>query len=495
MRNQSDLDIIDQYVSGLSNKDLNALAARSPASQDSVPDDVMARSQSSGIPLESIFPSKGPPAQVQSEPEITISANTPDPLEFPEGYKQRVKATSIIPWNLNPAIKGRMRDSEDLGANVRDLSGSVAKSQSNLRSILDEMRKSSTDDAYKPNEELEAMSAEAKDRLSKVPSIPDRDLLSEVILSFGPALLGGLSGESGRAAAKPAGQGARTQYEGYRKEIVDSIKEQQKALNASIKEIQALKIKDREAFDKGKGRELDRYKALLTGEQYLNTANTADLRSQLQMLNQANKEIADLTKSGAFKMADLEKPPEFRPLVVKPGKPADKYTLEEKKTIENLSTKNANKVSIKNQIDAVMSKWDSLSNDQKLASGRQLLKTLNSTEGADAIGAEEANRLGSKLEFAMGNLTNSNPVQFGRDLDGFAEQARNTSKAIGTAIESNRGIMKSIDAGRGIPSQSTPGKTAPTKKADKVVQDFANANKLSYDQALSILKKRGYSEK
>lgn len=125
------------------------------------------------------------------------------------------------------------------------------------------------------------------------------------------------------------------------------------------------------------------------------------------------------------------------------AKSGESLPLDSKKMVEGLSTKNANKIAIKNQIDAVLSSWDSLSDDQKVTSGRQLLKTLNSTEGADAIGAEEANRLGAKLEFALGNLTpwNSNPIQFGRDLSGFKEQASNVSKSIGTAIKSNQDII------------------------------------------------------
>lgn len=119
----------------------------------------------------------------------------------------------------------------------------------------------------------------------------------------------------------------------------------------------------------------------------------------------------------------------------------DNMPIDQKKTVETLSTKNANKEAIKNQIDAVMSNWDSLSEDQKVSQGRQLLKTLNSTEGADAIGAEEANRLGAKLEFALGNFTNSNPTQFGRDLEGFKTQAKLTSKAIGDAVNANQAII------------------------------------------------------
>lgn len=132
----------------------------------------------------------------------------------------------------------------------------------------------------------------------------------------------------------------------------------------------------------------------------------------------------------------------------------DYLPLDQKKIVEGLATKNASKESIKNQIDAVMSGWDNLSEDQKVAQGRQLLKTLNSTEGADAIGAEEANRLGAKLEFALGNVFNSNPMQFGRDLEGFKEQANLTSKSIGSAIESNKQTIGKAMGRQTLPSIS-----------------------------------------
>jgi len=114
---------------------------------------------------------------------------------------------------------------------------------------------------------------------------------------------------------------------------------------------------------------------------------------------------------------------------------------DKKKTIETLSVKNANKSSIVNQIDSFSKTWDALPDDQKVAQGRQLLKTLNSSEGADAIGTEEANRLGAKLEFALGNLTNSNPIQFGRDLDGFKKQMDDTSSSLKGGIKLNQQIV------------------------------------------------------
>lgn len=125
----------------------------------------------------------------------------------------------------------------------------------------------------------------------------------------------------------------------------------------------------------------------------------------------------------------------------------------DQEVVKDLARGNASKLTIKNSIDSVMGGWDKLSDDQKVAQGRQLLKTLNSTQGADAIGAEEAKRLGSKLEFALGNMFNSNPIQFGRDLPGFKEQALATSKNIGSTIDANQQQMRQIAgpaAGRGL---------------------------------------------
>lgn len=177
---------------------------------------------------------------------------------------------------------------------------------------------------------------------------------------------------------------------------------------------------------------------LLAGQQYqtLNQDILNQQAAEAKRQQDAQKFAGDQRLQNA-QIGKLEA--ERRELLRKPtDRTGANLPLDQKKVVETLATKNANKIAIKNQIDAVMSNWDDLSDDQKVASGRQLLKTLNSTEGADAIGSEEANRLGSKLEFAMGNFTNSNPTQFGRDLSGFAEQARNTAKSIGSAVDKNQ---------------------------------------------------------
>lgn len=117
---------------------------------------------------------------------------------------------------------------------------------------------------------------------------------------------------------------------------------------------------------------------------------------------------------------------------------AEMLPMEDAELVKDLAKKNASKIAISNQIDAVIKNWDSLPDDQKVAQGRQLIKVLNSTEGADAVGTEEAKRLGGKLEFALGNLFNDNPMQFGRDLEGFKEQALGTVAGIRSAIRENQ---------------------------------------------------------
>lgn len=136
----------------------------------------------------------------------------------------------------------------------------------------------------------------------------------------------------------------------------------------------------------------------------------------------------------------------------------EKLAPEIQASANTLATKNANKIAIKNQIDSFMGSWDKLSEDQKIVQGRQLLKTLNSTEGADAIGTEEAKRLGGLLEYQMFNITQPGPM-FGRDLEEFKTQAMDTSASIGKAIETNRNAIEQMTGrkqsyqGRELPQQ------------------------------------------
>lgn len=138
----------------------------------------------------------------------------------------------------------------------------------------------------------------------------------------------------------------------------------------------------------------------------------------------------------------------------------EKMSPDDRTFVTTLSTKNANKESIANSIDAVLSNWDNLSEDEQLTQGRQLIKVLNSSEGQDAVGAEEAKRLGSKLQFAVGNFLNDNPIQWGRDLPGFKADAQNTVKALRSGAAANQ---KLINQRKGIIPKD------PTQPEEKII--------------------------
>lgn len=153
--------------------------------------------------------------------------------------------------------------------------------------------------------------------------------------------------------------------------------------------------------------------------------------------------------------------------------------LDAKKTVETLSVKNANKISIKNQIDAVIAKWPTLTDSQRLQQGNELIKTLNSKENSDAVGVEEVNRLAAKLQFAKGNLFNDKPMQFGRDLEGFFDDVQVTASTIGTAVESNQKVI-----------DKTMGRKSAAPKFEPDVEAYAKKYNISNEQAAAIKAQR-----
>lgn len=151
------------------------------------------------------------------------------------------------------------------------------------------------------------------------------------------------------------------------------------------------------------------------------------------------------------------------------NKDIQKLPEEDQIVVKDLARKNTDKIAIKSQIDAVLNKLPNLSEDQQLQQGRQLIKVLNSTQGADAVGAEEAKRLAGKLDFAMGNVFNNNPIQFGRDLKGFFQDAKITSDSLGESVKQNNNIIKNAYSRVGL--QKDPSAILEQGKTKKTVVD------------------------
>jgi hypothetical protein len=111
--------------------------------------------------------------------------------------------------------------------------------------------------------------------------------------------------------------------------------------------------------------------------------------------------------------------------------------------VSAISGKNGTKVAIANQIDSYLTQFKSAkTEDDKVRIGRQMLKVLNSPEGADAIGAEESKRLGDALEYNIADVGAGLGIKtgkfHGRDLAGFETQAQATLDAIRGSVNANR---------------------------------------------------------
>lgn len=107
---------------------------------------------------------------------------------------------------------------------------------------------------------------------------------------------------------------------------------------------------------------------------------------------------------------------------------------------------NASILTVKNAIDAAIKQLDdpNISVDAKYKVGENMLKLLNSSVGKDAVGKDEAERLGSNLQYAFGNFTGVGGLRVGRDLDAFITQVKNKSNELADSYELNKQSADSI---------------------------------------------------
>lgn len=146
--------------------------------------------------------------------------------------------------------------------------------------------------------------------------------------------------------------------------------------------------------------------------------------------------------------------------------------MENQEQVKTIAGKTANAKSIKNAIDSALVSLEDpkLSEEQKLTAGRALIKTLNSTQGADAVGAEEAKRLAGFLEYRMGNFFEPGPF-IGRDLGKFNEQVKIQRDTLGGLIKANDASTDQLYGRAPVTGQKTVAKTqySPSRNQTRIV--------------------------
>lgn len=154
------------------------------------------------------------------------------------------------------------------------------------------------------------------------------------------------------------------------------------------------------------------------------------------------------------------------------------------KQMEKLGVGNAGLYNVKSAMDEALKILEdpATGEDQKIKTGQSLFKLLNSAEGSDAVGAEEAKRIGSYLEYNIGNFTQ--PGAFiGRDVKGFTDQIKNYSKLLGSRISKNEQGIETLKGGGSLSSISQP-VTTNQSSTQRINPEHINAVKSMSDADL-----------
>lgn len=131
----------------------------------------------------------------------------------------------------------------------------------------------------------------------------------------------------------------------------------------------------------------------------------------------------------------------------------NKLPHEQQKMVDTLADTAAKRVSTSNILEERLKKYRAAiaanNTDEAVKEGQQMLKLLNSPDNPDAVGAEEAKRLGSFLEKKVFNLMQPGSM-FGRDLDQFDTQVANSVNLIRDSAKTNLSQVDDIKSGKGF---------------------------------------------
>jgi hypothetical protein len=170
------------------------------------------------------------------------------------------------------------------------------------------------------------------------------------------------------------------------------------------------------------------------------------LQRQSQAFN-ANQAAADRN----FRLAEREKDRELQESLMalrSASNPKDRAynSLPEpqKIAVKELSTDASKKQGIANQIDGYLKQWNEAKTDTgRTQIGQQMIKLLNSAQGQDAVGAEEARRLANELEPYTLKSPSGLP-RLGQDLKAFKTRAEAVREALKNTVKTNQEQVQQI---------------------------------------------------
>lgn len=411
------------------------------------------------------------------QPQTSIAAEVPMPIEYPTGYKVQVPQSEIIRQNVNEALQRQIQERDALASNVK---GAYSERESNKKSMMDalERMRSLSDETYQ-SPEIDAQIKTLSEK-SSMPDLPERSALADIISLFGAPVLGAMTGEAGALAQVPAGRAARDIYEGAHKQEIERVKLLKENTEKKVKALIDMKKASQDSFDKSQARQLEKVKAELGATKELTSMSADDLKNQEEKLFRLNdaitKEIGgrstDIAKMDRSKWESEQKTKRAPRLQKPPDLPLDK-----KKMVEKYATDVARITGINSQVSELKRQIGdkSLPETDRVASANEQLKLLNSTLGADAVGAEEVGRMAAYLEFKPNYVKR----KLGPDLEGFYRQLDRVNQRLSGTISAQQ---REIDKIYGRPVKSPPMVSSEKKslQGPSIVEKIINGQKKKF---------------
>lgn len=295
----------------------------------------------------------------------------------------------------------------------------------------------------------------------------EENMAAELIKMFGAPLLGAATGESGQIAQLQAQKNIQLQAE--KQKELEIKRQQSQALSKSrlaneisqrMVGLRQLKEGEYGIYEKENKFKQDQLNKLADRLQHMSDKDFEGLKNVQSDLQKLGADLSKGVTTGSEKMAGLEekelrakekaeqeaarlKSQEKIAKIKQSGKNSrgENLPLDKKKMIEKYASDFAKFNVINSQVEELKNQVgdESISEDERVATAREQLKLLNSTLGADAVGAEETRRLGAYLTVEPNWVKKS----FGPDLKGFYNQLDRINQRIaGTANFTENEINK-----------------------------------------------------
>lgn len=231
------------------------------------------------------------PMALKKENVVSVEGDAKIPLWTPpEGVVPKTTQEKVIEKSGNAYLDTLNSVKKDIGANLQDINQEVGGYKSQMQDDLKKLD-SAANQKYQTDPDLQNKIDKAYGDVGAA-QVPERDLLSQAILSLAPAMFGSITGESGAISQVKGGENARAIYDAQRKESIASANTKNSLAEKRYEQLLKIKNSGQEAFTKAQQLEMDRLKALIGGRGDLLKAGVTDQSKNQEDFLKTNEGIA-----------------------------------------------------------------------------------------------------------------------------------------------------------------------------------------------------------